>query len=378
MSSFFASYHKYKVFVCSCWYAARGSQAVLSACTIPVMGISRAPPTLQVSISFRTPGVGWDSSTERASYYSPMIFSKSKYTTSSFHERDSTISSSKKFNNIITRIKVSDTNDLFGMIDRSPLPESLRDASTGLDFIEPSHTYVYEGRVLDPSTSVVDRLWGAFDGDAVIAKQRKSWDSKPQSPFYKKSSEEIKAMWASTASEGSKLHTLIHRLLMNDFGTDRNFKASEQSAPELQQVREFLRSTVKVRGWRLVASEMRIFHKLGGIAGTMDALFHEPKANGKDVYHIIEWKRVDKDISSTIKGKYGVHPLVSKSLDSRLARYSTQVHLYAWIIKNKHCITDTRCWIVQIHPRFKQCRITKALDLSSTIDLFMQERLRSS
>ncbi len=30
-----------------------------------------------------------------------------------------------------------------------------------------------------------------------------------------------------------------------------------------------------MRGWRLVASEMRIFHKLGGIAGTMDALFHE-------------------------------------------------------------------------------------------------------
>ncbi len=28
-------------------------------------------------------------------------------------------------------------------------------------------------RVLDPSTSVVDRLWGVFDGDAVIAKQRK-------------------------------------------------------------------------------------------------------------------------------------------------------------------------------------------------------------
>ncbi len=32
---------------------------------------------------------------------------------------------------------------------------------------------------------------------------------------------------------------------------------------------------------------------------------------------------------------------------------------------------------IQIHPGFKQCRITKALDLSSTIDLFMQERLRS-
>ncbi len=38
------------------------------------------------------------------------------------------------------------SSDFSGSIDRSPLPESLRDASTGLDFIEPTHTYVYEGR----------------------------------------------------------------------------------------------------------------------------------------------------------------------------------------------------------------------------------------
>ncbi len=32
---------------------------------------------------------------------------------------------------------------------------------------------------------------------------------------------------------------------------------------------------MKARGWRLVASEMRIFHERAGIAGTMDALFYE-------------------------------------------------------------------------------------------------------
>ncbi len=46
------------------------------------------------------------------------------------------------------------------------------------------------------------------------------------------------------------------------------------------------------------------------------------------MYHVVEWKRVDKDISSTIKGKCGVHPLVLNFLDSRLARFSTQVVLW--------------------------------------------------
>ncbi len=41
------------------------------------------------------------------------------------------------------------------------------------------------------------------------------------------------------------------------------------------KVGEFLRDIVKDRGWRLAASELRLFHELGGIAGTMDALFHE-------------------------------------------------------------------------------------------------------
>ncbi len=106
-SSFFASYRKYKVFICSCWYAARGSQAVLSTCTIPVMGISRIPPTLQGSISFRTSCVRWSSSTERSSYYySPIILSKFKYATS-FHKRDSTISFPRKISHIIKGMKMS-------------------------------------------------------------------------------------------------------------------------------------------------------------------------------------------------------------------------------------------------------------------------------
>ncbi len=112
MSSFFASsYRKYKVLVGSCWYAARCSQAILSACTIPVMGINRAPPTLQVSMSLRTPGVGWGSYTERPSYCSPFFFQLKS--SSSFHERraSTTISLTRKVNNnIITRMKVSATN----------------------------------------------------------------------------------------------------------------------------------------------------------------------------------------------------------------------------------------------------------------------------
>ncbi len=110
-SSFLTSYRKYKILVGSCWYAARCSHAILSACTIPVMmGINRAQPILQISMSLRTPGVGWGSYTERTRYYSPFSFKLKS--NPSIRERGiattTTISLTRKVNNHnIMRMKVS-------------------------------------------------------------------------------------------------------------------------------------------------------------------------------------------------------------------------------------------------------------------------------
>ncbi len=79
---------------------------------IPMMGINWSPPpTLQVSMSLRTLGMRWGSSTERASYYSPFFF-KLKSATSS-NERVSSTSFPRKVNNnnnIMTRMMASATN----------------------------------------------------------------------------------------------------------------------------------------------------------------------------------------------------------------------------------------------------------------------------
>ena len=143
---------------------------------------------------------------------------------------------------------------------------------------------------------------------------------------------------------GKKLHREIELFL--------NCGDLVHESESFQQFRKFFCEFATPRNWIPYRTEWAIFHEEYEVAGQIDCVF---KDTTDDTYHMVDWKRVEKDIDENDghqykDPRYGFGPC-AHMLDNKFNTYLLQQNLYAYILRDGYNFQISSMWVVQIHPR---------------------------
>ena len=85
------------------------------------------------------------------------------------------------------------------------------------------------------------------------------------------------------------------------------------------------------------------------IAGQIDAIFYD---SSNSEYHLVNWKRSDKDFNRDTFGRYGMIPC-HRLPDNRFNQYALQQNLYAVLLSDCYNIRLASMSLVQFHETQK-------------------------
>jgi hypothetical protein len=228
------------------------------------------------------------------------------------------------------------------------------------------HLYTIHGDKSKKYTSVTTwnhQHFSHFDADGIIRNMMKSknW---PNSPYYGKTPQEIKAGWElnrdEAASAGTKLHYDIECYY-------NGMASSENTSIEYQYFLDFAKAS-DLKPYR---TEWMIYHEELLLAGSIDMVFEIPEG-GLMIY---DWKRA-KEIKKTDSFmKFALTPCISHLPDTNYWHYALQLNTYKAIIEEKYQKKITALRLVCLHPNNKSYIVLSVPDLQKEIKELFQERI---
>ena len=227
-----------------------------------------------------------------------------------------------------------------------------------ISFVEESHTYYLDGSVRFPlSVSAVwAKFFESFDPSKVIEKYFARWSAESTSKYFSliiderrsgKKDNEIKqsiaSSWRHKGAAACIMGTHMHRQI-ELFLNARDF---DDSMPELKQFLVFCKEFLHPRGWTPFRTEWAIYDESFMVAGQIDSIFKDETGR----LHMIDWKRVEKDLcpdDGSCFGRHGTGPC-SFLVDNQWSHYAAQLNLYATILSRNYGVAVTSMWLVQLH-----------------------------
>lgn len=184
----------------------------------------------------------------------------------------------------------------------------------------------------------------------------KRWWDDPTYDYYSLSAAEIITKMSSkgrSATEaGSYLHDTIHRY----------YSLMDLPEPLMEEFDYFEQFKKDYAHFVPVRSEWTIFHREALIAGSIDMLYWDSKA---EKFVIVDWKRVKQ--MNFKGGDECIYPVEGfKSCNH--VKYSLQLNLYKYILVQEYGLDVGDIMIVQIHPRFDNYKTYMIDDLQEVID----------
>lgn len=194
-----------------------------------------------------------------------------------------------------------------------------------LKFNKKKHTYTYEGQELQSVTTFISKFFPEFNAKEVARKLNKMYNTK----WYKMGIRNILALWKQQADEGTKTHEEIELFLNDPVAYTALKEKDRRSLQGLAYYHQYVKKLNKPYDY----SELRVFSKDIGLAGTIDLAILHTLDNGEIVIDLVDWKTSNKDLDVT----RGVleHPLFKDYglPNNKLVRYSLQLNLYKLIIE---------------------------------------------
>jgi len=209
---------------------------------------------------------------------------------------------------------------------RNAHPRDLR-----IQFQEEGHKYFIDGKPGSvggyiSTTTLVHKLFPAFDADVVIAKMRgsKRW---PDSKYHGLTDDEIKLLWennrSAAASAGTRMHANLE-LYAND------------------QPHDTVRDNPDMKPYR---SEWLIFDEESGISGSVDMVYE----TGGGEFVLCDYKR-SKEIRRWNPWQKGCSPITEGLDDCNFNHYSLQLGIYTAILEKNYGIKIRESFILVLHP----------------------------
>lgn len=238
-----------------------------------------------------------------------------------------------------------------------------------IQFEEEGHKYFIDDRPASASgyistTTLVHKLFPAFDADVVIAKMRtsKRWgDSK----YNGLTDDEIKLLWdknrSAAASAGTQMHANLE-LYANDQPHDTDTK-------EFQLFESFVRDNPDLKPYR---SEWLIFDEESGISGSVDMVY----TTGDGEFVLCDFKR-SKEIRRWNPWEKGCSPTTEGLDNCNYNHYSLQLGIYTAILEKNYGITIRESFLLVLHPDQDTYLKINTLDVSKEVAEIMAWRKAS-
>lgn len=239
-----------------------------------------------------------------------------------------------------------------------------------ITFEEGPHVYTINGDSNYLSvTSWNHSHFSHFDADKIIDKMMSSYRW-PQSKYYGKTKDEIKAGWelnGKLASEaGTEMHLNIEKFYNNVLVGDDG-----KNAIEFKYFEKFNDDYGHLKPYR---TEWMIYDEELKFAGSVDMLFE----NDDGTLEIYDWKR-SKEIKMSNRWQSGLTKCVCHLPDCNYYHYSLQLNTYKVLLERNYDVKINGMYLVCLHPNNNNgsYQRIKVDDMSREIsDLFrLRERM---
>lgn len=233
-------------------------------------------------------------------------------------------------------------------------------------FDEPTHVYTVDGDSNYTSVTTFNHShFEHFDADKIINNMMKSkkW---PQSKYYGKTPDEIKAMWDKNRDNASSAGTAMHL----DIEKFYNKVAVENDSIEYKYFMNFWEKFKdSLIPWR---TEMMVWDKDYKLAGSIDMIFE----NHDGELSIYDWKRCKEIVKTNGFGKCGNKECIEHLPDTNYWHYCLQLNTYKHLIEKNYGRKVKEMYLVCLHPDNKNnnyLRI-KVVDLDEEIHDLLEIR----
>ena len=210
-----------------------------------------------------------------------------------------------------------------------------------ISFDEGPHIYTIKGDSSFTSvTTWVHQHFAKFDADKIINNMMNSrnW---PNSKYYGKTPEQIKAEWDQNKNEAADAGTKMHYDIECFY--NECYKNTNDSV-EFNYFKNFQRdvgSTMKP-----YRTEWMVYHEEYRLAGSIDMIFENPDGT----LQIYDWKRCKEIKKVNAWGKYSITPELDHLPDTNFWHYSLQLNTYKRILEQKYGKKVTDMYLVCLHP----------------------------
>lgn len=241
-------------------------------------------------------------------------------------------------------------------------------------FREEDHTYAIDGDRTGwtSCTTFIGTFYEHFDPDAVIAKMMSSpkW---PQSKYYGKTAEEIKAGWNANGDEASTAGTRMHLDIehYNNAEPVGNLAGDDYEANPSKEWEYFLdyeRTHRVPHGFTPYRTEWLVFKEDIKLAGSIDMVYKKPDGT----LAIYDWKRAK---SMDFENKWQkMYPPLSHLPDTNYWHYSLQLNIYRRILQELYGVVVSELALVVLHPNFEHYRVIKLNMMDEEVEAMFQVR----
>lgn len=181
---------------------------------------------------------------------------------------------------------------------------------------------------------------------AMLKRYREGGDATEDATLYtferEKGEQEILDGWAAKGNLASHLGTEGHWLAECYF----NGVPTRWWEPEMQIVVDFAKVYLEPRGIVGYNTEKEIVCEDADVAGSIDLILYEP---GKDLYHILDFKRSDK-LADQMTGFTKMKPPLNHLDDCKGAAYALQTSIYQYILERDYGMKFGDRILLSIHP----------------------------
>lgn len=198
-----------------------------------------------------------------------------------------------------------------------------------MKFDKDTHTYTRQGNDYVSVSTLVARYFSPFNAKDIARKLAKF----PHNKANKRGVRYWLKLWKEQQEYGTKVHAEL-----NDYLTVR----TPVTCPEAGHAVDWLSQYMRKLDEPVVYPEYILFNDEYRIAGTSDCLLF---CNGTTV-SLIDWKVVKK---ITLQNEYDKVDSVLGVPDSNFWKYSLQLNLYAWMLR-QHGYQTTELVLVQLMP----------------------------
>lgn len=243
-----------------------------------------------------------------------------------------------------------------------------------ITFREEDHTYAIDG---DRSgwtscTTFIGTFYEHFDPDAVIAKmmRSKNW---PQSKYFGKTPEEIKAGWNANGDEASSAGTRMHLDIehYNNAEPVGNLEGDDyvpNPSKEWEYFLEYDEKHRKARGFEPFRTEWLVFKEDIKLAGSIDMVYLKPDGT----LAIYDWKRAK---SMDFENKWQkMYPPLDHLPDTNYWHYSLQLNIYRRILQELYDVVVSELALVVLHPNFDHYRVVKLNMMDEEVEAMFKVR----